>query len=253
MYDFINTLSESKLVPSQRHYHNYTAAELADMAVLYLCALYILFNNPASENFARQYARRTMMYGKNFDHWQNGGTDLYAIIHGLVNQDVALDHPETSDKFRKTVPIGESVLIRWLSDMASNTIRTPQHRALFTRLDFNFKLANASIRAIRRLVMDWTDITPREHQLVMTRLLQLMRIRCPRSELLPELSKMARSYGLELHNVCNPETGDGCGDEGPVDRKYPTMLDKKSSFMATLAGAGLGLAASHLLHSKDKK
>lgn len=248
MFDFINTLSESRLIASNRNLRRYSAEELAELAVLYLCGLYILFNNNETEKFARQYAKRTLQYGTHFEQWHSGATDLYAILHGLKNQDVQLDDPIASDKFRRIVPLGEAVLVRWLRDMASGTIHMPQHRALFTRLDFNFKIGSSSLRAIRRLVMDWTDLTRSEHKLAMTRLLQMLRSRGAQSEVLPELNRLARSYNLELHDVCDPETGKGCDAPGHSHHAPKDELGKGGKFLATLAGVGLGVAASSLLH-----
>jgi hypothetical protein len=64
------------------------------------------------------------------------------------------------------------------------------------------------MRAIRRLVMDWETITHTQKKLALTRLLQFMRNRAPKGELLPWLNRVGVLRDLEIDNVTNPETGE---------------------------------------------
>ena len=107
-------------------------------------------------------------------------------------------NPAKSEKFKFQVPIGEGLLVRWLREMASGHVNMATHRALFVKLDFNFKINNSSVRSGRRLVMDWKTINFGEKSLVMTRILQLLRIRAMKSEILSKLSKIAREKELEI-------------------------------------------------------
>jgi hypothetical protein len=247
-------LSESRLIPSVSHLRQFRADELADLAVLYICGLYVLFMNKETKSFAVSYARRSVQYGVKFDKWHGGATDLFAILFGLEAHGVQLDEPESSDKFKKSVPIGATALVRWLKEMQGGHVSDADTRYLFTRLDFNFKIRNPSIRAVRRLAMDWSNLDTHDRQLVMTRLLQLMRNRAARGEILQQLRNLAHKHDWELSGVCDKETGVGCGGEeelAPREKK-----DKKMGMLVALAGVAAGIAAANLYdkaHDKGKK
>lgn len=252
MYEFIGDLSESRLIPSKSNLRRYTAQEVSDLVVLNLCALYILWSNTEYQSFAEKYAKRTLMHGATFEKWQTSGTDLYILLHALIASDVTLNKQELSNKYRETLPIGERLLVRWLRDMSTGNLKEAQHRALFVKLDFNFRTKNNSIRAIRRLVLDWNKLDRREHQLAMTRLLQFMRTRASRGEILGNLQKMAKEYDLEMKGVCNPETGSGCDmptqDHSDSASKEPKK--KKGGGWAGLAGLAIGAAINTAMHKK---
>lgn len=251
MYEFIGDLSESRLIPSKSNLRRFTAQEISDLVVLNLCALYILWSNSEYQTFAEKYAKNTLRHGMTFEKWQTSGTDLYILLHALMTTDEPLNKPEASDKFRETLPIGKTLLVRWLRDMSLGNLKEPQHRALFVKLDFNFRTKNNSIRAIRRLVMDWNKLDRREHELAMTRLLQFFRARASRGEIIGNLQKMAKAYDLEMKDVCNPETGRGCDvrtqDHSPSEE---TKKKKGGGVWAGLAGLAIGAAINTAMHKK---
>ena len=253
MFDFIGTLSESHLIPSIANLRRYRADELADLVVLYVCTLYILYSHDETNQQARNYARRTLAHGITFERWQTGGTDLYVMLYGLKADDVELDDQDASDRFKSVVPLGETLLVRWLREMAADNIHDYTHRALFTRLDFNFKIGNSSIRAVRRLVMDWDNLDDYERRLAVTRLLQLMRSRAPRGELLATLRRLADHHDLEIEEVCDLETGEGCGVKKTYKPSARKPVRKGGSFLATLAGVAAGVAVSNAMNKKDRR
>ncbi len=250
MYEFIGDLSESRLIPSKSNLRKFTAQEVADLVVLNLCALYILWSNSNTQDFAEKYAKRTLSHGATFDKWQTNGTDLYILLHALVSNET-LNKADASDKFRANLPIGKALLIRWLKDMSTDNLTDATHRAMFVKLDFNFRTNNNSIRAIRRLVMDWNKLERSEHELVMTRLLQFMRARAARGEVIGKLSQMAKVHGLEMKDVCNPETGSGC-DVPQQHHAEPVHQEPKKGggFLAGLVGLAAGAALNTAMHKK---
>lgn len=251
MYEFIGDLSESKLIPSKSNLRKLTAQEVSDLVVLNLCALYILWSNSNTQDFAEKYAKRTLAHGTKFDKWQTSGTDLYILLHALVSEDEVLNKPDASNKFRANLPIGAPLLVRWLRDMSQDHLKEATHRALFVKLDFNFRTTNNSIRAIRRLVLDWNDLDREEHKLAMTRLLQFMRARAARGEIIGKLSQMAKVHGLEIEDACNLETGVGCATGQQQAHAEPAREEpKKGGLWAALGGLAAGAAISQAIHKK---
>jgi hypothetical protein len=248
MYEFMGTLAESRLIPSVASLRQFRANELADLTVLYICSMHVLFSgkqSKQSKQFTMQYARRTIQHGTDFETWYGGETDLYVLLYGLIAPDVKLEDQHESDAFRKIVPLGEPLLVRWLKEMNTGHIRPTTHRALFSRLDFNFKTTNSSIRAVRRLIMDWDDLSHHEQSLAMTRLLQLVKNRAPKSELLTQLRTMASHHDLEITDVCDVETGEGCATDEPETKK-------KGSVLVNLAAFAAGVAVANTMDRKKK-
>ena len=185
MFDFIGTLSESKLISSTSNLEKYDDVELSELVVLYLCSLYMLYNDDHSKSFALSYAKRTIQYGTDFDKWRTSGTDLYVILHGI---------PDILDA---------TLLVRWLREMSNDHVREQTHRALFSRIDHNFKIKNSAIRSVRRLVMDWDTLSQQDKRSAMTRLLSLLKARAQKSEVLDELEKMASNNKLNTAEIKN--------------------------------------------------
>ncbi len=248
MLEFIGSLSESRMFPSAAHLRHYAAEDVSDLAVLYLCALYILFSNGDTEKFAVSYASQTIRYGVGFSKWHSGATDLYVLLYALEAKEVDLDDETESNEFKKHLSI-PATLNQWLKDIARHHEPTT-HRALFARMDSDFKIHNSSIRAVRRMAMDWRHLDQQERQLTMTRLLQLLKNRAPRSELLSKLQAMASYHHLEIRSACDKDTGI-CGPEEALN-KVADKKKNKGSLLTALAIAATGIAVSNALH-KDKK
>lgn len=252
-FEFINTLSESRLIPSKTSYRQYDAQDISEMVALYLCTLYILYCERESRETAISYARRTLQYGIHFGTWHTGGTDLYALLHGITDgTDIDFRNQSRSERFRHQLPMDEILIVRWIRELSQGSIRPGTHRQLFIRLDFNLKIENQSIRSVRRLVMDWKDLAEPEARLATTRLLQLLRNRAPRSELLGTLKDMADRHHLEINGARNKEAGIPKYNEPPKDINVPAA-EPKSNLLRSLATVGAGYAAGRFIGSRLRK
>ena len=247
----MGTLAESRLIPSVASFRQFRADELADLAVLYISALQVLFSNKDTKHFAEQYAKRTLQSGTDFSRWKNSGTDLYVIMYGLKASSIKLRDQNKSDKFKNIIPLGDDLVVRWLREVSSGKMSSTTHNKLFTRIDFNFKISNSSIRAVRRLVMDWDDLSHHERSLAVTRLIQLIGVRAQKGELLSELRGMAQRHDLEIEDVCDKETGHGCA---PIHTTTSSSSEKQkskgSSFLLSLASVAAGMAVASALSKK---
>lgn len=236
-YSFLAELSESKLFPSSLALSKLARPDLADLTHLYLCALRILLHDPNSAGWTRHYIRRTLRWN-GFTQWRNDATDLYVLLHALTTQGEGV-----SALFQQS-------LLRWLrkatTDDGEHEIEA---RRVFVRLDFDLGVKDGSLRAIRRLVMDWPVLTRREQRLAMTRMLQYLRSRASKAEILPYLTRVAQLGNLEIKGARNLETGE---EERPMGflaslasgrrlRETATSGATSSASVATVAGAlGVG-------------
>lgn len=243
MMDFIKTLSESNLFTSKNAFSRSTGRELAEMAYLHIIALRIMSCERVTLQQTKQYALKTINHD-DFKKWKQSGTDLYHAMYALKGD--AKAHNTTSEHFIKTLALDIPKLMDWLRSITSKTTmsETKAHR-LFATLDNQFKVTDGSLRAIRRLAMNWPDLTVRQRQLCFTRLVQFMRNRCHQSDLFVWLTVLDRHNGLELQNACDAETEE-CGKATTLSRaaqRYASIREDDATTSADIAPVVMPLGA----------
>ncbi len=206
MFSFIHTLSESRLFPSQHHIGQRTAREMADLSHAMLCALRILLADPATMEWARDYAHRSAQYGS-FDLWRSNGTDLYLAIHALVSGMTFHRDPSGDPEFRHDMPIDTALLVRWMREGHSGHLTEEMTRRLFVRLDGWFAIQESNQRSVRRIVMDWYRTDRWGQSLAVTRLLQILRRLGPTGEVYLKLRQLAARRDLEIAGAHDPSQG----------------------------------------------
>lgn len=210
-YELIHELTESKLLPSKTRLNRYNLRDVADLTFLYYIALEILSKEATSIEFARQYARKTIMFN-NFNNFVYTSTDLYVLLHVLTGNNsgparVQLKDDKENAILAKIIKPNLELFRRYLLFMRlDRNVESFVRRALLEIQD-DMAINIENYKSMRILSSQWTSRTKQEKQLVITRLLQALRARALQSELLPELERLAKKHGLELKNVNNPETG----------------------------------------------
>lgn len=246
-FDFLNTLAESRLFPSITAVHKYDAQDAADLAYLYIISLRILLCDDDTLPWAKQYCRRTTA-ASDFKHWRTDGSDLYVMLHALVDEKTIF---ADSERNHHRTGLRASSIWHWLYDAARDDAGESKTRRLFTSLDTLFHVTGGSMKAVRRLAQDWPSLHEHDRRLCMTRLLQMIRARGSKSEILPLLQRLARHADLEIDDVCNRETGENCDQE---DSRHDRHLDDKPRGMGllrSLALTGIGAIALNKLLAKE--
>lgn len=244
-YDFIATLSESKLIPTPQSLEKFRPQDLPDFLLITLCALRVLLLYKQSNDKARDYVRKTRQWG-GFDLWRQTSTDLYQLLHAL--------EPRMSTKVHgsNALHLNYGDVRNWLRDSQTGDSRETTTRRLFLHLDRNLKIRDESLKAIRRLVMNWREIDNHKRSLAMTRLLQVMRSRMPRSELLHPLSNLASHLHLELRGAETPERLDGLAENASCGATSAASI---ATAPAAVGGLGVGFNPSgdHGIYEPAKK
>ncbi len=236
--NFLATLTESKMLSSKTAYRKYTGKQIAELIHLHVMALRILAAEKYSKHDAEKYAVKSLK-DRHFNVWGPSSTDLYLLVLALMDEDIELRMPEASRDFLQTLYVDEQKLYNWIYAVAHQP-NEAQTRRLFSVIDFQLKISDSSMKAVRRLVMDWPELTHRERQLSVTRLLQMLRTRAPQSDLLAPLKALANHARYELHDVCDADN-DECG-RSPEEKmarqtKRPSLLAQAAAFAG---GALLG-------------
>lgn len=187
----IAELSESRIATGRVAFERIEAHDLADMLYLYLLSLRICLIE--DNEWARRYLDRTTMWN-DYDRWRSNGNDLYVLLHGIhkVRDDVVF-------------PLDRKNLHRWFMQARRGHEAEPMTRKIFVRLDHDLRIKDAGLRALRRLVLDWPTLTETNRKITMTRLLQLVRRKLRRSEILPRLEKITKRADLEIEDAVDPD------------------------------------------------
>lgn len=185
-------LSESRIVTAHSVLGRLAGREIADMAFLYLCAIRICLIE--DQEWARNYLLRTTMWG-DYTKWRSNGNDLYVLLHGLY---------ENKDDL--IFPLDRKVLHLWMMQAKQGHENEPMTRRIFVRLDHDLLIRDATMKSMRRLIMDWPTLTDANQKIAMTRLLQLYRRKLRRAEILPRLEKLARKRDLEIEDAVDPDS-----------------------------------------------
>jgi len=234
MFEFINQLCESKLLPTQHTLKNYTAKDISDITYLNFLTLQILRNEFTSKPFSIDYATKTITWG-DFDKFRNSSNDLYVLINSLINKNSLKyfkDH-DASKLFIDDLSFAFSIIKSWLRNIANGKDAVGSDKSNLLKIESMLKITNSDYKGVRRLVNDWNNLDNNERKVATTRLLLALRARAPKSELLKELENVSKKLNLEIPVENNPET------------------DKKNSNNITpiIIGAsiGLGLVTKGLL------
>lgn len=197
--DFLKTLCESKLFPSQNSLDAKSKSQVADLAYRYLLILRILLLEDGTHKFARDYAKRAAEWG-DFKKWHANANDLYVLLYGLEK----IDHP-TKGKGHFTINLDQ--IHRLLVAIAHDREYETLLRRVFMRLDSDLKIHNQSLSAMRRIVLNWEDQTTREKADTSEKLFKGLRHDAPRSELLKKLESVMDEYKEEREDEISESVG----------------------------------------------
>ncbi|RYE98792.1 MAG: hypothetical protein EOO77_36615, partial [Oxalobacteraceae bacterium] len=150
----ITSLAESKMLPSKTAYRRFTSKQVSELAYMHLLALRILAGEATSYRWAHDYAAKTIR-GGHFDQWSSTATDLYLLMHALLTDGVEFRLPDASAKHLHDLYLDEPKVRSWLNALAHGTsAQESAARRLFTMIDYQFRIKDTSLKAIRRLVLD---------------------------------------------------------------------------------------------------
>jgi len=251
--EFLQNLTEARLLGGGKTgLKKYNARDVADLLFLHICALQMMKHEFYGLPEAQKYIKNS---GNliHFDYWSSHRNELYVLIHVLIGrfaepQQRLLKDQEASRVFIERVKIDKQLLRKYLRLIAAGKTDESFERRFLLGLEHGLMISNSNYRAIRRLVMTWPKQSHSTKQLVMTRLLQILRSKARRSELLPILEAISRKQKMEDRTLKPLE-----GEDNRKAQKTPTkpkMGFIKSLALGAAAGVAGGLAGYHLTRRK---
>lgn len=240
MFEFIANLSESAVFSSKSSLDKYSETELCEITYLFIVTLRILLWCDDTHEWARDYCKKTTR-ASDFKSWRTDGTDLYAAMYGLV-----VDKEEHS--------FSPKLVWNWLHKASTGHLSAADSREFFVKLDSYFHIRNESMKAVRRLAMDFFRLNRTEEKLAITRLLQLLRHRAPKAELLAELHSLSNSRNYEIEGAYDPEANILKGLHKAVTKENASAGATSAASIASVAGGiGAGFDNDYSKSIYDKK
>lgn len=194
--EFIKDLSEAKMFKTRAQLSREGVQALTDHLFVGLMSLYAMSNSYEYAPVAREYARKTVMFG-NFKNASPSGTDLYQMIHSLGNPG-SLFSKSKDTMMSNRVNIDERRIKQFLLKLPTGQITRGHAQQFFLRLEKDLGIQDPKLIASRRLVQDWSRLNTSQRQLATTHLMKHYRLNGRRSDLMPLFSSFAHDDNLVI-------------------------------------------------------
>lgn len=252
--DFLKDLSEAQLIGRSRSgLTRFNARELADLLFLHLLGLQILkyefYGLPEAKKYVQGVGPLT-----NVDNFIGSRNEIYMMLHVLFGKRGAdasralLKDPEANTEFFKQIHMDFPLLRKYFGLIRAGKNDAAFERRFLLAMEHYLNINNQYYRAIRRLAMTWDRQSESTRRLVMTRLLQIMRSKARRSEMMGMLEYLSKKEKLEKPDL-EPLEGEGVGQNIQSQPKK-SMGFMKGLALGTAAFAG-GAYLGHKLTSKQ--
>ena len=194
--EFIQSLGEARMFKTKHQLKGEGARNLTDHLFVGLMSLYAMSNDYKYAPIAKQYARRTAMYG-GFARPSPSGTDVYQTLHALLKPEGFMD--SNADKLLLAkVKLDQPKMRQFLKMLETGKVNPGQAQAFFYKLEKNLAIQDPKLRAARRLIGDWNNLSTMQRQLASSQINKYYRLNARRSDLTPLFKKYSEENNLNL-------------------------------------------------------
>lgn len=198
-------VEESSVIRTLDSLRRYTARDIADFAFIHFLTLFIMMNHFDEMAAAKGYSARTIRY-TDFKKFTLIGTDLYMWLHILFGgEHDRLKKNPSNAVFFSHMHLSPHDTKSMLQDIANGRRNLVKESRFLLSLEKNLQIETANYRSCRRIIQNWNDEETHSQKLVVTRLLQALRSRCPQSDILVHLEHLSKDHNFEIKDANNPE------------------------------------------------
>ena len=194
--EFIQSLGEARMFKTKHQLKGAGARSLTDHLFVGLLSLYAMSNDYKYAPTAKLYARRTGMYG-GFARPSPSGTDVYQTIFTLLKPKGLADS-EADKLLLAKVKLDQPKMRQFLKMLETGRVNPGQAQSFFYKLEKNLAIQDPKLKAARRLIGDWNNLTTTQQQLAATQLNKYYRMNARRSDLMPVFKKYSEDSGLQV-------------------------------------------------------
>ena len=248
--EFLQDLCEGKLFGSGKsNLQYYTGKDITEFVFMQLLGIQIMKYETGALPEVQKYVKGigNLM---NYNYWRSGKNELYLMFHLLVGkysheQRLLLSGRDSMEFLDKT-RVNTQNLARYFRMVVAGRFSVGFDRRFMLEMERGLRITDGNLKIIRRIASSWDIQSYTTKKVTLTRLLQLFRSKCRRSELLPYLESLAIAMNLE--NRALPPLK----DESIKAQKTPVKPDMR--FLRNLsAGIAAGDSAAQILARKKKK
>ena len=203
--DFLSSLFEARMTRDSGDHKVLTYTDCSERLYLTLLILQLLNQYPTYRQLASKYARDTKH--SNYDRFRMYSTDLYNFVYFVTGDDEALNKlkdPESAKAMRKKTSFPTMAFNRYLSELQRGLI-SPSLMQVFLNIENGLAIRNTDYKNIRRNLFTFNDVSNREKQNLVTRLLHAARAKLRSSDIIEHLEKLASDRNLETGRVDDRE------------------------------------------------
>ena len=203
--DFVSSLFEARMTRDSSDQKVLTYTDCSERLYLTLLILQLLNQYPTYRQLASKYARDTKH--SNYDRFRMYSTDLYNFVYFVTGDEEALNKlkdPESAKAMRKKSTFPVMAFNRYLMALQQGLI-APSIMQVFLNIENGLNIRNSDYKSIRRNVFQFSTITEREKQNLVTRLLHAARAKLRSSDIIEHLEKLASDRNLETGRVNDME------------------------------------------------
>ncbi|AUZ94876.1 hypothetical protein FDI40_gp064 [Agrobacterium phage Atu_ph07] len=220
----LGQLNESNVIRQTGQIRKYTAKDISELAFIHILVLFIMLDEFGYEAAGVGHAAHTMKYG-GFKRFNTASTDLYVYLHILSGFDTEFLKDQTASKlFLKNMHLNMNAIKNRLREISYGKRNKAGEGGFLMNLEKQLKISNGNLKSCRRIISSWADMDEREKRLVVTRLLQALRMRTPNADILVHLEKIAKDRSYEDALVLNPESKNA--DKAALLKKTKELIKK---------------------------
>lgn len=191
---FIQGLGEARMFKTKQQIAHEGADNITNHLFVSLMSLYMMSNSYDYSPVAKEYSRRTSNKG-NFNMASPSGTDMYQTIHTLLKPNGLLGD-EKDKLLLSKIKVDHLRIKRFLKQIEQGKVPAGQAQQFFYKLEKDLAIQDPKLRATRRLVQNWNDLSTQQQQLAATQLNRYYRGAGMRSDLRPLFTKYAADSKL---------------------------------------------------------
>lgn len=182
-YKLITDLCESMVFRSRQAMDRYSDSEAREFFYAYLLTLVALSQEASTSDWASNYADRTGAF-VGFDIFRVSGTDLYVLTH-MVNKNLSSE-------------ILKQRFLIILRGIANRTITSTFLNTYLMQVERNLGIQTSQLRAIRRNLLQWTNLPRSTRQSYLTQLRRIIIGYSKIAEILPQIQNALKKQDFRI-------------------------------------------------------
>lgn len=243
-------LCESKLYRSTSGFKSLTGRDIADLFYLQTLSLIMMYQDNKQQDYALVYARKTCQYGP-YAVFRTAATDLYMLGFAINNPDYqSLKFKSKDVSFLNSLQFQNRKHYAFMQRVQRQGLSKSDITTTLFRFESQLQIKNPILKQLRRLIISWPSLKFAQRQLVVSKIIQLMRLKGRGSEIFTQVSSM--SSRKELKPI--PKTSTLKRAAGTAVGAYAgsKILPRVSSKISSVSGAGIGAIAGYWASGRKK-